>query len=82
MFTPLLELEGTSEDIKANLPDFGGRRIHVTVSSVEMSAELKSETTPRKLSISEKILERFKDVPLEEQAKVPPDLIDNLNHYI
>ena len=35
MAIPLLELEGTAEQIKANLPDFDGRRLHIIVLPVE-----------------------------------------------
>jgi len=31
MYIPILELEGTREEIIAQLPDYGGEKIHVTV---------------------------------------------------
>ncbi len=35
MTTPFLELEGTLEEIKAQFPDYGDQRIHMTISLVE-----------------------------------------------
>ena len=82
MTTPFLELEGTLEEIKAQLPDYGDQRIHMTISPAE-SISIAEENTPKsKLSITEKIIERFKNVPPEEIAKVPIDLTENLDHYI
>ena len=82
MSTPLLELEGTLEEIKALLPDLGEQRVHITITSVNSSTKNGEKLQSHKLSITEKILERFKDVPPEERAKVPADLTDNLDHYI
>lgn len=78
MTTPLLELEGTAEEMQEHLAEFAGQRLRVIVTPAEATPEM----LPRKLSITEKILERFRDVPPEERAKVPPDLTDNLDHYI
>jgi hypothetical protein len=81
MQTPLLELEGTAEEIRAQLPDFEGRRIHVTIHPVESREETIPET-PRSLSITEKILARVQAMPPEERAKMPSDLAEQHNHYI
>ncbi len=78
METKLLELEGTSEEIQARLAEFAGQWLRVTIDT----AAAPTESAPRKLSIEEKIIARFKDAPLEERAKVPHDLVDNLDHYV
>jgi hypothetical protein len=44
MATPLLEIEGTWEEIKANAPDFSGLRLHVIVLPVDEDVEMKQET--------------------------------------
>ncbi len=78
----IVEIEGTAEEIQARLADFAGQRLHVTVQAVLPPIETVPELPPRKLSITEKITERFRDVPPEERSKVPADLSDNLDHYI
>jgi hypothetical protein len=78
MSTPLLELEGTVEEIQERLANFAGQRLRVTITLIEDA----QATPPLQMTITEKILERFRDVPPEERAKVPPDLTDNLDHYI
>lgn len=80
MQTPLLELEGTVEEIQERLAEFAGRRLRLTVLSAEASPSDTSVTTPRKLTIEEKILARFNQIPPEERAKIPPDLSDNLRY--
>jgi hypothetical protein len=82
MTPPLLELEGTAEEIQHRLADFAGQRLHVTVRPVETPAEETPETPPRKLTIEEKILARAMQTPPEERAKIPTDLAENLDHYI
>lgn len=82
MSTPLLELEGTLEEIKAQLPDFGEQRFHITITPVEKAAMNGEQAPSRKLSITEKILARAAQTPPEERVKIPSDLTDNLDHYI
>ena len=82
MTTPLLELEGTTEEIKALLPDYGRRRMHISISPVETDAEIGQEASSKKLGIEEKIAALYLAIPLEERLKLPADLSDNLDHYI
>ena len=82
MSTPLLELEGTSEEIQKRLADFAGQRLHVTVRPVEMPAATTAEILPRKCSITEKLLAMAEEMPAEERAKMPPDLAEQHDHYI
>lgn len=42
----------------------------------------KREKPPDYRPIEEKIRDIFKDTPEEEWAKLPPDLIENLDHYL
>ena len=78
MATPLLELEGTWEEIAARASEFAGRRLRVIVLPAEEHKDTPNDTR----SIEEKIEEIMADVPEEEWAKLPPDLSDNLDHYI
>ncbi len=82
MSIPLLELEGTTEEIKAKLPDFGEQRLHIVVTSADVADELDLVKSPIQQTIEEKILARFSQIPAEERSKVPADLTDNLDHYI
>jgi hypothetical protein len=80
--TQLLDMEGTAEEIQERLADFAGERLHVTVRRVDDVADANSVPSAPKLTITQRILERFQHVPPEERAKVPKDLTDNLDHYI
>lgn len=77
-----MELEGTVEEIKALLPDYGTQRMHISISPVETNAETGVETSSKKLSIEEKIAALYLAIPPEERLKLPIDLSDNLYHYI
>lgn len=77
MATPLLELEGTIEEIKANLPDFGGGRFHIVVTPAPALPEKSAA-----LSIAEAFAEIMADLPEEERAKLPTDLAEQHDHYI
>lgn len=77
MAIPLLELEGTAEQIKANLPDFDGRRLHIIVLPVETEPAEK-DIRP----LDEKLAEIAARIPSEELAKIPSDFCDQLDHYI
>jgi hypothetical protein len=79
MAAPLLELEGTWEEIAAHAPEFAGRRLRVIVLPEEENGASAEEGSP---SIEEKIERLMADVPEEEWAKLPPDLTDNPDHYI
>lgn len=80
--TPLLEMVATGEQLSRELPerlaDFKAQRFHIIVTPVDMPAT----ETPRKKTITEILVEMGKAIPEEERAKLPPDLTDNLDHYI
>ena len=82
MSTILLEMEGTAEEVQKRLNEFAGQHLTVTVRTQEQSNLVSPASSPRKLTITEKMMERFSNVPPEERAKVPADLTDNLDHYI
>lgn len=82
MSTPLLELEGTVEEIQERLAEFVGQRLYVTVRPVEDATIQTPGTDLHTLTIEEKLQARFSQIPQEERAKAPPDLTDNLDHYI
>lgn len=78
----LLEMEGTVEEIQQRLADFAGQRLHITLCSAEARESSASQETPRKQTIEEKLQALAAEIPLEEYAKLPPDLTDNLDYYI
>jgi hypothetical protein len=75
----LLEIEGTWEQIAALAPGFAGRRLRLIV-----LPQVPEDTgvPPDTRSIEEKIEAIVADVPEEEWARLPPDLSDQLDHYI
>jgi hypothetical protein len=78
MTTPLLELEGTWEEIEAQLPDFAGQRLHIVVHPAVENGTLLSNARP----INDVLDEIAASIPAEELAKLPPDFTDQLDHYI
>lgn len=78
MQTPVLEFEGTIEEIQLRLADFAGKRIHITVRPLTERLETKEAI----LSVEEKILQRARLTPELERAKIPADLTNNLDHYL
>lgn len=78
MSIPLLELEGTVEEIRESLAAFAGQRLHITVRPVEAP----DEGTPHRLSITEKLLAMAEEMPTEERAKMPTDLAEQHDHYL
>lgn len=82
MDSQLLEWEGTAEEIRERLVALAGQRLHVTVRRADAADEGAVDSTAHKVTITDRILERFRDVPPEERSKVPPDLTDNLDHYV
>ncbi len=81
MITPLLELEGTVEEIQIRLADFAGQRLHVTVQPIAIPADAPHEVPP-KHGIIDKILARAQAIPPQERAKMPVDLAEQHDHYI
>jgi hypothetical protein len=83
--TPILEMEGTGEQLAQELPkrlaEFKEQRLHITITPVVPTVSPATEP-PRKKTITEILVEMGKAIPEEERAKIPPDLTDNLDHYI
>jgi len=74
-----LEMEGTWEEVAARAGELAGRRVRLTV--------LPDEKKPAKangsgLTIEEKIQQIAAKVPDDAWNSIPPDLSDNLDHYI
>ena len=78
MAVPLLELEGTWEEIQERMPDFAGQKLRVIVLPAAESVAAPSEARP----IHEVLAEIAAEIPAEELAKLPPDFTDQLDHYI
>lgn len=78
MSTPLLELEGTVEEIQESLAAFAGQRLHITVRQLDST----TTATPHKPSITDKLLALAEEMPPEERAKMPEDLATQHDHYI
>lgn len=70
--TPLLELEGTWDEIKAQLPEFASQRLHVTIRPAEKS--------PAPLDSA--LEEIWESVPEESWAQFPPDFVENMDGYL
>jgi len=82
MISQPLEIEGTWEEIVALAPNLAGRRVRLIVLPAIPVIENEPAALKDTRSIEEKIAEIVADVPEEEWAKLPPDLGDNLDHYI
>lgn len=78
MSMPVLELEGTVEELKESLSIFAGQRLHITVRPVASPGE----AAPGQLTITDKLLAMADEMPPEERAKMPEDLAEQHDHYI
>lgn len=78
MTTPLLELEGTWEEIVTQIPDLSGQKLRVIVYPATGSRAEAHETRP----IAEVLAEIAAAIPTAELAKLPSDFTDQLDHYI
>jgi hypothetical protein len=78
MAVPLLELEGTWEEIKERLPDLAGQKLRIVVFPAGERAADETDAKP----IDEVLAEIAAEIPPEELAKLPPDFTDQLDHYI
>jgi hypothetical protein len=78
MTTPLLELEGTWEEITAQIPDFAGQKLRVLVYPAEEHSTAAPDTRP----MAEVLAEIAATISAAELAKLPPDFTDQLDHYI
>jgi hypothetical protein len=77
MAVPLLELEGTWEEIKERLPDLAGQKLRIVVFPAERAVD-ETDAKP----IDEVLAEIAAEIPPEELAKLPPDFTDQLDHYV
>jgi hypothetical protein len=78
MTTPLIELEGTWEEIVAQIPDFSGQKLRVLVYPATGNSAEASDTRP----IAEVLAEIAAAMPAAELAQLPADFTDQLDHYI
>jgi hypothetical protein len=78
MTTSLLELEGTWEEIIAQMPDFSGQKLRLLVYSATGHGVEDRDTRP----IPEVLAEIAAAIPVEELAQLPSDFTDQLDHYI
>jgi hypothetical protein len=78
MTTPLLELEGTWEEIVAQIPDFSGQKLRVLVYPATGHGAEDHDTRP----IAEVLGEIAAAIPAEELAQLPSDFTDQLDYYI
>ena len=78
MTTPLLELEGTWEEIVAQIPDFSGQKLRVLVYPATGNSVEAPDTRP----IAEVLAEIAVAIPAGELAQLPSDFTDQLDHYI
>lgn len=78
MAIPLLDIEGTWEEIAARIPDLSGKKLRVIVLPVEETSPAQKDTRP----IAEVLADIAAEIPPQEAAKLPPDFTDQLDHYI
>lgn len=78
MTTSPLELEGTWEEIVAQLPDFSGQKLRVLVYPMAGDSTAAQDTRP----IAEVLAEIAVAAPAAELAQLPADFTDQLDHYI
>lgn len=78
MTTPLLELEGTWEEIIAQIPNFSGQKLRVLVYPATGIPTEEHDTRP----IAEVLAEIAAAIPAGELAQLPADFTDQLDHYI
>jgi hypothetical protein len=78
MAAPLLELEGTWEEIKERLPDFAGQRLRIIVLPATASVTAAAEAKP----IQQVLAALAAEIPPEELAELPADFTAQLDHYI
>ncbi len=78
MTVPLLEIEGTWEEIAAQIPDFSGQKLRVLVYPATDASIGVPDTRP----MAEVLAEIASAIPVAELAQVPPDFTDQLDHYL
>ena len=78
MIIPLLELEGTWEEIVAQIPNFSGQKLRVLVYPATGHRAEGHDIRP----IAEVLSEIAAAIPAGELARLPSDFTDQLDHYI
>jgi hypothetical protein len=78
MTAPLLDLEGTWEEIIAQIPDFSGQKLRVLVYPATGDSAEGHDTRP----IAEVLAKIAAAIPAAELAQLPSDFTDQLDHYI
>jgi hypothetical protein len=78
MTTPLLEIEGTWEEIVTQIPDFSGQKLRVLVYPATGHSVEGHDTRP----IAEVLAEIAAAIPAGELAQLPSDFTDQLDHYV
>ena len=78
MTTLLLELEGTWDEIAAQIPDFSGQKLRILVYPVTENSTAVPDTRP----IAKVLAEIAAAIPAAELAKLPSDFTEQLDHYI
>jgi hypothetical protein len=78
MITAPMEIEGTAEEIAAEIERWPGRRMRLTILPKCDVAETVQTVRP----IQEALAEIAASAPPDEQAKVPADFSSQLDHYI
>jgi hypothetical protein len=78
MIIPLLELEGTWEEIVAQIPDFSGQKLRVLVYPATGHSAEGPDTRP----LAEVLAEIAAAIPAGELAQLASDFTEQLDHYI
>ena len=78
MAAPLLDMEGTPQEIMERLSDFAGQTLRVIVLPVTSARMDASESQP----IHEVLAALAAELPPEELARLPDDFTDQLDHYV
>jgi hypothetical protein len=78
MTPPLLEIEGTWEEIVAQIPNFSGQKLRVLVYLATDNSAEGHDTRP----IAEVLAEIAAAIPAAELVQLPADFTDQLDHYI
>lgn len=78
MTLPLLELEGTWEEIIAQIPDFSGQKLRVLVYPAAEHGAEERDTRP----IAEVLADIAASIPAAALTRLPADFTDQLDHFI
>ena len=78
MIAPLIEIEGTWEEIAAQIHGFSGQKLRVIVYPAKDNSTEVPDTRP----IASALAEIAVGIPTTELAKLPPDFTDQLDHYL